>query len=417
MDLFNDKKFFCGETEQFKIYLFLNNLEERDLHDLYRVKTQEKAEETFLLTSLKLPLENRFWPVFHSSFDSKSNRLVMKKNFFEFERGFVHARNYLQDNFTSKDYLDLVVFDHGFDQSPFPGAKNVFFKSDGASFVEIPDFIDYPLGNTFAGCSGDWDGDGVPELVIFDLMDTKLPALLSFSNNKLSRNLERIPHLIEELNFKPLSGTKFRDFEGKLHLALGSQGDDFFSPNDLVLKNDGNGFFLKENIETLPQRRGGDNWACIEMKSIRFSGDQHDHLLALYHDASVQHGIVELYLQKENGKFSHFDNLGPLISETDSWFYRVEDVILNTGGQDPDSLLCLKSRGLKNFVKKEYNFKLVTKVGDHFVDISEQLSFLRDKEFSAISKMYSHERKVHDLIFYDNHGNYYFCETKNKNKN
>ncbi len=404
--------FFVEETEKFKISFHLSNIEQKHLHDLYAVKPSLNGEESFLFATLTYPLQDTFHPVFHSRYNEAQNRYLLDKNFYNFEQGFVHARNYLQDHFNSKENLDIIIFDHGYDLPPFPGGKIKYFKSTGIDFIDASDEFYYPASFVFGGCSGDWDGDGCPEVLMFDLADALDPVMLAKIGNKFKVQPKRMPSLINNHQFRSLSGTKFYDKKGKLHLALGAIGNDSIAANDVYLINDSKGNFSEDSVRLLPLRRGGDNWACVQMMNVRFEGDETDNILAVYHDARVQHGIVDLYVQKDELEFDYFYKNKPLIEEKDSWFYRVELVKLNKSSQLPDSLVALKSRGLQNFVKKEYNFSLQIKNGDAFVDVSYYLAPLKNKEFMGIAKKFNKTSGLHDLLFFDDHGNYFYCQTK-----
>lgn len=97
------------------------------------------------------------------------------------------------------------------------------------------------------------------------------------------------------------------------------------------------------------------------MKNIRFDGDETDHILAVYHDAKVQHGIIDLYVQKDDYLFDYFYKDRPIFEEKDSWYYRVELCKLNSNTKSVDTIVTLKSRGLVNYVKKDFNFTLLMK--------------------------------------------------------
>ena len=404
--------FFVAETEKFKISFHLNNIEQQNLHDLYTVKLSPNDRETFLFATLKYPLVNQVFPVFHSSFSEPDGRFMLQKGFYGFDGGFVHARNYLQDHFSHKDQLDLIIFDHGHDVPPFPGAKIKYFKSNGTSFVDATADFEYPRCFVFGGCSGDWDGDGVPELVFFDLADEVDPIMMAYKKNKLVQVEGRMPALIKKQNFRSLAGTKFLGRDNRLHLALGSIGNDHYAPKDLFIINDSKGVFRQENIRYLPKRRGGADWACVEMKNVRFDGDDTDHILAVYHDAKVQHGIIDLYVQKEDYLFEYFYKDRPIFEEKDSWYYRLELCKLNSETSTVDSIVSLKSRGLVNYVKKDLNFTLLERKKGEFVDMSHYLLPLKDKEFMGIAKTLNQSTGLHDLVFFDDHGNYYYCQTK-----
>jgi hypothetical protein len=278
-------------------------------------------------------------------------------------------------------------------------------------FFEDDDSLDYPKSFVFGGCSGDWDHDGCPELVVFDLGIFN-PSILVRKDGKFISSPERMPNLSEKFGFRSLSGTKFNGIDGEIHLAIGSCGNETNFPHDLVLINDCAGFFSLDRIKFLPKRRGGDDWACVKILNIRFQGDSEDLILALYHNAKVQHGLIDIYRQRKDGEYEYYYPDRAFLEENDSWFCNIEVAKIYAESTQPDLIVVLKNRGLQKFTPKEFNFVLLAKINNKFVDISSELIFLKGKEFTGISKRYNKETKLHDLIFFDNHGNHYYCLTK-----
>jgi len=82
--------------------------------------------------------------------------------------GVEHARQWIVDDFNNDGKDDLIVADHGFDASPFPGEKNILLLNDGAG--KLVDVSNANLGTlssfTHGGSSGDIDGDGFADLFL-----------------------------------------------------------------------------------------------------------------------------------------------------------------------------------------------------------------------------------------------------------
>ncbi|MBC7430359.1 MAG: VCBS repeat-containing protein [Bacteriovorax sp.] len=414
----SNEKLFIGETEKFKFYFVEGDVPSNSLHDLFKVKTHKDGEGTVLIPTLKFPLSVNALPCFTYKFDKNLNKNVYVENFHDFSHGFVHARNYFQDHFRNSHDLDIVVFDHGYDTDPFPGGRIYFFEGNDNKFKENNDFLPYPQSFVFGGCSGDWDGDGYPELMVFNLFYRDLTVSLFLKNDlgqKMISAKERMPKLINDRKYIPLSGTKFKDSEGRLHLALGSLGNDFQSESEIILRNNGQGYFLDKDIKNFPKRRMGDDWCCLEMKTVNFNQDASpEGILALYHDAKVNDGYVEFYEQSNDCEFFFNEKMPPVFETHGAWISRMGLVKIDKDSKGNDGVLLLKARGLQEFTLQEYYITLLKFDIEkkEFMDLTEQMAPLKGKEFINYVEIENGNKNKSDFIFIDPIGNQYFCESK-----
>ncbi|MBC7713614.1 MAG: hypothetical protein H7177_09755 [Rhizobacter sp.] len=382
------------------------------------MKSHKTGEESVLILTLKYPLSENALPCFTYKYDEKLKKNVYLENFYSFSHGFVHARNFLQDNFRNSHDLDLVVFDHGHDIDPFPGGKIYFFEGHDNQFKENIDFIKYPQSFIFGGCSGDWDGDGYPELMVFNLFYRDSATSLFLINEQgksMTSGKDRLPNIINDRKFIPLSGTKFKDSKGRLNLALGSLGNDFPYECEIILKNNGEGYFLDKDIKNFPKRRMGDDWCCIDMKTVDFNPDNSlEGMLALYHDAKVQNAYVEYYEQGDDCEFSFNGDESPVFETKGVWLARMGLIKIDKNSTGKDGILMVKARGLQEYVPQEYYVTLLKfdKDKKKFVDLTELLEPLKGKEFINYIEIENKEKMISDFIFIDPVGNQYFCESK-----
>ncbi len=399
--------FFVGETNSFKIYFHYSPFGVTHLHDVFDIK-HPQYQKSFFITSLEYPLKNTEYPIYQYNFEKGKNALIGKKNYDQFRRGFVHARNVIQDHFSSKDSLDIVVFDHGYDIPPFPGGEVTFLSLKNNEYQLNTDIIPLKRSFYFGGCSGDFDNDGIAELFIFDC-GANPDFFFKLENNQLNSITHKLPEIVSHRKFVPLAGDTIHDHQGNKHLALASMGDHIYYPADVILINQGDGTFQQDAL-FLPNRRCGANWACVQLQEFKFH-DEDSLIMANYHSADVQHGSLDFYRQHNNLSFSYYRS-NQIYEERDSWFFRVLGFNFEQKNDHPDCLFLLKSRGLKKHVQKDFNFTLLLKHKDYFEDVTHELSLLKDKEFIGISTIKNTQNDLDDLLFFDSHGNYYHCIRK-----
>ncbi len=394
---------FVKETKLFQIYHHSLNLPSTSFHDLLPVSLGDQSSPLALLTTLPMPLENKLNP----SWTFFENQII--PDFFNYKEGFIHARNVLQDYFSNLDKKDLIVFDHGYDLPPFPGGKLRYFKNNGQQFIYDPTFFDYPESFNFGGFSGDWDNDGFAELFICNLSNNSPLYFKNDNGKKLTAANNRLPEIITQNFFQVLSGSKFKDHSGKLHMALGSSGGPQRAKSDLVLINSGDGHFLSKDIVYLPERRGGADWSAIAIAPLHSQQNTFSNLLVNYHDANTQNGLIDIYIQKSNQKFGHYNDKSSLYEEADCWFPRLD--LCSISKDQAQDVIAIKSRGLKKHVAKELNVVFLVDDGGIYTDHSEELLPLSSREFIGFLEI-KKSNGPSDIIFMEHSGNYFYCKRK-----
>lgn len=385
-----ENKNLIKETPLFKIFASKLALHSTMFHDLLPLSNNRA-----LLTTLSMPLSQQLHPAYLFEFPSMQLQALPE--------GFIHARNLVENHFTSSFTKDLIVFDHGFDQSPFVGARPKYFKNnEGKYFLDLST-LSYPESFNFNGFSGDWDGDGKKELFICNLSEAGDKLLALNSSNQFMGADDRLPEFIVKHFFKVLSGCAYRDLKQRLHMVLGSSGLEQKTKSDLVLVNNHQGSFTNKDLLWLPERRGGSDWSVIDLKT------DNGKILSNAHDAKTQHGVIDLYVEKEHLQFSHYNHEEALYTEKDCWFSRAGFAPLTTSSSE--DIIAIKSRGLNQFVPKELNIVFLQKEKQQYIDRSEEFLCLAHKEFIGYMTI-EKPNAPSDLLFMEHSGDFYYCEHK-----
>jgi hypothetical protein len=95
--------------------------------------------------------------------------------------------------------------------------------------------------------------------------------------------------------------------DGRLDLFVGS--DDMKNQPDLLLLNDGHGFFTPAPDNALPTRYGGRDWGTVSMRAIDFDGDGWTDLINTVIGVNYCEGAVQILLNNHDGTFRDATNL------------------------------------------------------------------------------------------------------------
>lgn len=218
-----------------------------------------------------------------------------------------HQRDFEIRDFTGDGIADVYVAVHGFDASPFPGARNLFFSKVGSSLVEsaASTFTPYQRnGFTHGSTSGDVDCDGDADIIEIQANDN-VPSNL-FLNNGTGRFT-----LAASSAFPPASGVqRFQegelidfDNDGDPDLYMGCKSSTVCT-GDVLYVNDGFGRFRVARTPALPAPRYTPVHALNQVKSADFNGDGWPDLFTFEIDRPfTTTSAIRLLINQKDGSF------------------------------------------------------------------------------------------------------------------
>ena len=152
---------------------------------------------------------------------------------------------------------DLYFANWGYDFPPFAGERGVLFNSSAdGTYVDRSSTLPQAVANVYGACSGDVDGDGVPDIYVLNFKSTGLEGsylLIGKGDGTFTLSTRGIPPELLGIN-KGYSMAACAiadvDRDGHADLILLTLGD--IHSENLVLFNDGTGDFTKRPRHVLP---------------------------------------------------------------------------------------------------------------------------------------------------------------------
>jgi hypothetical protein len=220
---------------------------------------------------------------------------------------FFNLTKWIIADFNGDGLDDLYLADGGQDHQPFPGGQNrlliqtITGQLRDVSSTNIPE----QLAFTHYAAAGDIDNDG--DIDIFDCnvwsSATIGPRLLiNDGTGSFQEDTSRIPTQITNMQRKFTSSLLVDvELDGDLDLVLG--GHDNSGVSDVILINDGLGYFSYPKTPGLPPRLGGVNFDTVSMSTVDFNHDGYPDLLMSVHRDYQYDPNLQLLVNNGDGTF------------------------------------------------------------------------------------------------------------------
>ncbi|MBD3616900.1 MAG: VCBS repeat-containing protein [Gracilimonas sp.] len=300
------------------------------------------GDEDIMVFSYNVPWDNTgnkdgevlFWENDGTGQFSDATAVVLEPDFIKAE----HTADVETAEFNGDGILDIFIPQSGYDQDPFPGAPNRLFLSNGDGTIteEAPTNLSphETTGYTHSSASGDVDCDGDIDIYEGDLFNGEGPHLqINNGSGSFVAEDDRLPPKIasSELAY---TDSEFLDVDrdGDLDLMLGEIG----GSGDVLLINDGFGYFSRSPAKTLPEP-----YFTVDNVSVRLrAGDLNlDGWPDLLVSQTPEYNDKRLALWLNNGDGTFTDDTADRLPQPwESWTAQLNIVDLNKDGW-PDLLI------------------------------------------------------------------------------
>ncbi|WP_454719105.1 FG-GAP-like repeat-containing protein [Caulobacter segnis] len=246
----------------------------------------------------------------------------------------VHGRQIVVADFNKDGRADAFFADHGYDATPFPGARNALFLSSGATGLNnatsrLPTLTDFSHSAT----AGDIDGDGDIDLYVGNYNGgTEEASYFLINDGSANFSLSRagLPADIVAGNYNSPTSLLFDvDGDGDLDLLL--------TPNETqkqdarLLKNDGKGNFTTQSSFAMP--KNGSSETVIDAKAADVDGDGKLDLVMTTVVDLFKPGTTQIWINDGQGGFANETSTRLPVQVTEDWYTRTQLVDLNGDGQ------------------------------------------------------------------------------------
>lgn len=211
------------------------------------------------------------------------------------------------EDFNGDGLLDVFIPDGGQDHDPFPGGLSLILiqNEKGQLVNESKERLPQQKAFTHFIATGDIDGDGDIDIYMCNIgSSTNIGPRFLINDGKgyFQDDSTRIPSEITKLQKKYTSSILLDiDMDGDLDLVLG--GHDRSGVTDIILINDGLGYFLYPETPSLPPRLGGIEFDTVSMSSADFNHDGYPDLLMSTHCNYQYDPNIQLLYNNGDGTF------------------------------------------------------------------------------------------------------------------
>jgi uncharacterized protein (TIGR03437 family) len=231
---------------------------------------------------------------------------------------FEAAGDYCVADFNGDGRADVFI-QNSIDCCGFPGGQNALLLQTANGRLEDVTSTNLPaqMTNTQRVACGDIDGDGDIDIYLasFNATTGNFPPQLYLNDSTGHFTVgdpSRLPAILQAVpsQFGNASAS-FIDVnnDGHLDLFLGAVDSWDSSPHDLLLLNDGNGYFTLAPDNALPNRYGGRDWGTVTSRVADIDGDGWPDLINTVNAPNYAEGGVQILLNNHDGTFRDATNL------------------------------------------------------------------------------------------------------------
>lgn len=313
----------------------------------------------------------------------------------------VHPRDFTVADYNGDGLQDLFIADHGTDVNPFPGAQNKLYLQTVNGTLNESGLTNLPALSDFShhSAAGDIDRDGDMDIYVCNIFGQNNIGPYFLINNGagvFTKSTNRVPANIANMNRRYISSRLLdMDKDGDCDLILGGH-DGTSNAYDLILENDGNGFF-SEGKFILPARAGAANWGSVCQVVADFTNDSYPDIL--FSPMNYQTCSLQLLVNNRNNYFGDSTKyFSQSWESTYTWFKWIEagdfnqdgwlDFVIATHGKVPRLFI---NRGNARFEDASVILPPVdqivsTRVRDFDRDGKPDIAFLQSSGFITILK-------------------------------
>jgi uncharacterized protein (TIGR03437 family) len=220
--------------------------------------------------------------------------------------------NYCVADFNGDGRADVFI-QNSVDCCGFPGGHNALLLQTADGRLEDVSATNLPqqITSTAGVACGDIDGDGDVDLYLANFIaEGNGPPQIYLNDGQGHFTVgesSRLPAALQATNPWQFvnAGARFIDVnnDGRLDLFLGASDSWDNRAQDLLLLNDGHGYFTLAPDNALPNRYGGRDWGTLSSRVADLNGDGFPDLINTVYAPNYSEGAIQILLNNRDGTF------------------------------------------------------------------------------------------------------------------